>query len=313
MQTLKTMLHIDNESRYKTNNSELRSPLFVSFPPTASTENIPNSSDSSLINFSSTKEQNGQGAYVPHSLQLLTSKVASLPEKFGIHSPTITNDIGLPEISFKPFPPSEKNAQISKRFIGPLSRIFTGSNGTVRRTSMTSQTQSVEKNDSLHSISSPLEGFIISSHKNNDMTSGISSLNPTPNNSLRDKEAKKVDEHQSLTSILGMEKQDKQITQLGATTNIGSHNSLTHLRNTSTDELKKLANKPKALSLEEQNKLLLESLQDSVFELQDQSVAILAEIKKVSYIINGLTKKIKILQTVVENINSNNHQNNRHL
>ena len=110
-----------------------------------------------------------------------------------------------------------------------------------------------------------------------------------------------------------MEKQDKQITQLGATTNIGSHNSLTHLRNTSTDELKKLANKPKALSLEEQNKLLLESLQDSVFELQDQSVAILAEIKKVSYIINGLTKKIKILQTVVENINSNNHQNNRHL
>ena len=141
------------------------------------------------------------------------------------------------------------------------------------------------------------------------MTSGISSLNHTPNNSvnIRDNEAKKVDEHRILTSVMGME---KQLTQLDATMNTGSHNNLSHMRNTSTDELKKLANKPKALSLEEQNKLLLESLQDSVFELQDQSVAIFEEIKKVSYIINGLTKKIKQLQTVVENINSNNNQNN---
>jgi aspartokinase len=146
------------------------------------------------------------------------------------------------------------------------------------------------------------------------MTSRISSLNPTPDNStnIRDNAVKKVEERRSVDNDISMSKPDKQQTTQGMTSasvNISYHKSLAILRNTSTDELKKLANKPKALSLEEQNKLLLESLQDSVFELQDQSVAILEEIKKVSYIINGLTKKIKILHTIVENINNNQNQN----
>ena len=64
------------------------------------------------------------------------------------------------------------------------------------------------------------------------------------------------------------------------------------------------------LSLEERNKVLLESLQNAIFELQDHSVTIFDEIKKISYVINGLTKKIIQLHALVEHFNDDYNQNN---
>ena len=59
---------------------------------------------------------------------------------------------------------------------------------------------------------------------------------------------------------------------------------------------------PRDLYLDERNKITLESLQDAIFELQDQSVIIFEEIKKVSFIINGLIIKIMHLQSFMEQL-----------